>query len=148
MNSIHKIRYDKFIDSRKLRKIPKDTYTEKHHIIPRALGGSDEPENIIRLTAREHFIAHLILWKIYGGSMTYAFMFMSKNVKYSPKLTSKQHARLRQDKPPCTIETRKKISEAKKGKNHHYYNKHMSEEHKHKISESQKGRIVSDMTRL
>lgn len=39
-------------------------YTENHHIIPKCLGGSDEKENIVKLSAREHFICHLLLTKI------------------------------------------------------------------------------------
>ena len=39
-------------------------YVEKHHILPRAFGGSNDKENIARLTAREHFIAHLLLYKM------------------------------------------------------------------------------------
>ena len=37
------------------------TYTEKHHIIPKCLGGSNKKENLVCLTAREHFICHLLL---------------------------------------------------------------------------------------
>jgi hypothetical protein len=61
------------------------TYTERHHICPKA---SDLfPEygdfkafdwNSIELTARQHFIAHWMLWKAYGGSMSTAMLFMSK----------------------------------------------------------------------
>ena len=40
-------------------------YSEKHHIIPRCLGGSDDKENLVILTAREHFLAHYLLTKIY-----------------------------------------------------------------------------------
>lgn len=40
-------------------------YTETHHIVPRCMGGSDLPENLVRLTAREHFIAHALLYKAY-----------------------------------------------------------------------------------
>lgn len=39
-------------------------YTEKHHIIPKSMGGSNEIFNITRLTNREHFVAHLLLLKI------------------------------------------------------------------------------------
>lgn len=42
-------------------------YYEKHHIIPRALGGSDDASNIVKLTAREHYIAHAILVRITDG---------------------------------------------------------------------------------
>lgn len=40
-------------------------YVEKHHIIPRSLGGSDKKHNIVKLSAREHFICHLLLTKMY-----------------------------------------------------------------------------------
>lgn len=40
-------------------------YTETHHIIPTCEGGSDTPENKVNLSGREHFIAHLLLYKIY-----------------------------------------------------------------------------------
>jgi 5-methylcytosine-specific restriction endonuclease McrA len=40
-------------------------YIEKHHIIPKCLGGNDSEENLTRLTAREHYIAHWLLHKIY-----------------------------------------------------------------------------------
>ena len=40
-------------------------YYEKHHIQPKSLGGSNEKENLIKLTAREHFICHWLLVKMY-----------------------------------------------------------------------------------
>ncbi len=39
-------------------------YTEKHHIIPSSLGGSDDVTNLVKLTAREHFICHWLLTKM------------------------------------------------------------------------------------
>jgi hypothetical protein len=42
-------------------------FTEVHHIQPRALGGSDDPENLVSLTYREHFLAHWLLAKITSG---------------------------------------------------------------------------------
>jgi len=41
-----------------------DGYVERHHVVPVSLGGSNEAENIITLTAREHYIAHLLLWRM------------------------------------------------------------------------------------
>lgn len=55
--------YKKFIDSR--RNLIRDGYIERHHIKPRGLGGSDESANLVNLTPREHFFAHLLLYKIY-----------------------------------------------------------------------------------
>ncbi len=43
-----------------------NTYTEVHHIIPRYEGGSDDPENLVRLTYNDHAIAHYIRWLMFG----------------------------------------------------------------------------------
>jgi hypothetical protein len=42
-----------------------NSYKEKHHIIPKCLGGTDEKSNIVELTPKEHFICHLLLCEIY-----------------------------------------------------------------------------------
>ena len=42
-------------------KVNDDTYYESHHILPVSLGGDNMPENLVLLTAREHYIAHLLL---------------------------------------------------------------------------------------
>ena len=41
-----------------------DGYTENHHIVPKSLGGSDLQENLVKLTAREHFVCHWLLTKM------------------------------------------------------------------------------------
>ena len=53
-------------------------YKETHHIIPRSFGGDNIKSNVVQLTAREHYIAHALLWKmkfegIYGSKMAFAF---------------------------------------------------------------------------
>ena len=45
-----------------------ECYTEKHHIIPKCVGGSDVKENLVKLTAREHFLAHKLLVEIYPNN--------------------------------------------------------------------------------
>lgn len=55
--------YSEIIINRKSN--PYIGYTEKHHILPRSLGGNNKAENIVRLSAREHFICHWLLVKIY-----------------------------------------------------------------------------------
>lgn len=55
--------YSELIERAKTRSI--SGYSEKHHIIPKCMNGTDDSENIVKLTAREHFIAHLLLYKIH-----------------------------------------------------------------------------------
>jgi hypothetical protein len=49
---------------------PADGYTENHHIVMRSMGGSDTKDNLVRLTGREHWIAHLLLYKIHRNSQS------------------------------------------------------------------------------
>jgi len=49
---------------------PATGYTEKHHILMKSMGGSDDPDNLVVLTGREHWIAHLLLYKIHKNSQT------------------------------------------------------------------------------
>ena len=74
--------YIRLIEHAKQRTV-QTGYVEKHHILPRSLGGKDEIENMVSLTAREHFIAHLLLAKIYGGKMIYAVFMMSTRKGYT-----------------------------------------------------------------
>ena len=60
--------YYNIIGWAKSRVLPEETYTETHHIVPRSLGGSDDPSNLVKLTAREHFICHLLLPKMTTGT--------------------------------------------------------------------------------
>lgn len=42
-------------------------YTERHHIVPRSLGGDNSEDNLVNLTAREHFVCHVLLTKFTTG---------------------------------------------------------------------------------
>jgi len=44
-------------------------YVENHHIIPRCMGGNDSSVNLVKLIAREHFIAHLLLVKMHPTNL-------------------------------------------------------------------------------
>jgi hypothetical protein len=59
--------YYNIIQRAKLRILSSDIYVEKHHIIPQSIGGDNSESNIVRLTAREHFICHLLLAKMTTG---------------------------------------------------------------------------------
>ena len=72
--------YDAFIADRQRKGRPSG-YVELHHIVPRSLGGSDDPGNLIALSARDHYFAHCCLAKIYGGVMWNALALMTRTQK-------------------------------------------------------------------
>nr|YP_002000413.1 putative HNH homing endonuclease [Oedogonium cardiacum]YP_002000465.1 putative HNH homing endonuclease [Oedogonium cardiacum]ACC97275.1 putative HNH homing endonuclease [Oedogonium cardiacum]ACC97301.1 putative HNH homing endonuclease [Oedogonium cardiacum] len=49
---------------------------EKHHIIPRFDGGTDDPSNLVLVSIKEHVIAHWLRWKVLEKPQDYAaFLF-------------------------------------------------------------------------
>lgn len=95
--------YEQLCSTRKLlgRTKKDDVYYENHHIIPKSLGGTNNIGNLVLLTAREHFIAHLLLYNHYksiGGDsfrkMSYALVSMSSTNKNLNriKLNNRQYA--------------------------------------------------------
>lgn len=63
----YKKHYDSLITRAQHRIIA--SYTENHHIIPRCMGGSDDSNNLVRLTPEEHYVAHQLLIKIHPENM-------------------------------------------------------------------------------
>jgi hypothetical protein len=159
--------HDQIIERAKSRKL--DGYKEIHHIIPRCLGGSDKKSNLVELTAREHFIIHKLLCKIYpdNKSIFYGYYCMAhmknQNQDRGYKVSSKEYEELRrihsqliserQMGHEVTVETRKKLRDANLGKKYtrsNEYRKKLSDAHKGKkktkqhrenLSKSHKGKI-------
>lgn len=107
-----------------------DSYTESHHILPESLGGSDTPENLTNLTAREHFICHWLLTKIYKDGeahwkMLNALRIMraenAKQTRYSNRITARVYDNLKE-------EYSKLQSERMMGENNPMYGRPVSEE--------------------
>jgi hypothetical protein len=75
-----------------------DGYTELHHIIPQSMGGSNDKENLVELTAREHFICHWLLIKMTEGEdrskMLYALNGMKAENRYQQRYHTKITARV------------------------------------------------------
>lgn len=98
----YKLQYDKLISSRllikdsRLKLLKSGEYFELHHIIPKCLGGEGKQRqykhpNLVLLTSREHFIAHLLLLKIYpdNSKIISAFFRMcnrNKNNNHSARI--------------------------------------------------------------
>ena len=71
------------------RILPNKTYIERHHILPKSLGGSNDKSNIANLTAREHFIAHLLLTKFTTGNAKQKMFFAMNRIMNGPNNCSK-----------------------------------------------------------
>jgi len=68
---------------------------ERHHVLPRCLGGEDEPENIVRLSSGDHLFAHILLAKIHGGGLLVAAVRMSGMKRYRGRHARERYQCLR-----------------------------------------------------
>jgi hypothetical protein len=97
--------YNILIDKANNRTLPKVMYTETHHIVPRSFGGTDDKTNLVKLSAREHYVAHMLLWKMrfpstFGSKMAFAFgTFINKFkvTNHTYKITSRVYATFKQE---------------------------------------------------
>ncbi|AWD90586.1 homing endonuclease [Erwinia phage Cronus] len=91
----YKNHYEKLITRAKARVLT--DYKERHHIVPKCLGGTDDPDNIVNLTAEEHFIAHQLLVKIHPGhsGLSFSALSMCQGNKNMQRSNNKQYAWLR-----------------------------------------------------
>jgi hypothetical protein len=137
--------YNQIIERAKNRKL--EGYKEKHHIVPKCLGGLNNKENLVELIAREHFLCHMLLCEIYPNEikLKHALYLMNigkqkhKNANY--KIASRTYERLKKEHSllmvgnktrkgiKCSDETKRKIGEKNKhnkpegfGKKHDGYN--------------------------
>lgn len=122
--------YSSIINSAKSRVV--DGYVEEHHIVPKSLGGSNSIDNLVKLTAREHFICHWLLTKCvekHVEKMKYALWLMAtteNSLQERYKITPKKYEIIKQSLASTfskqhtgrkmTEETKRKISETRKEK--------------------------------
>ena len=92
-------------------------YSEKHHIIPKCLGGTNSKTNIVRLTAKEHYICHKLLCEIHPNEnkLKWAFWRMCnigehKNQNRNYKVTSTEYQRIKTEISKIQSERVKKYS--------------------------------------
>lgn len=129
-------------------------YVESHHILPRCLGGLDNKENLVDLYPEEHYLAHLLLCKIYPNNqkLLYAAMNMTTGSMVSDgKRNNKAYGWLRRqyaesmsgDNNPARRNPNLQKEAAKKR-----VGQKRTEETKARMSAAQKGRTFSEETKL
>jgi hypothetical protein len=67
--------YNQIIERAKNRTL--EGYCEKHHIIPKCMNGTNNMDNIVKLTAREHFLTHWLLHEMYPNNTDLRYSFWS-----------------------------------------------------------------------
>ena len=159
--------YNNIINQAKIRSLSADVYTERHHIIPKSLGGNNKKDNLVYLSAREHFVCHWLLTKMTVGEnkvkMVHAAWTMTRLSKNQQRYTinSRMYESLKLQKSlsmtgknnpmygklpwhagkTLSEETKQKMSNRSIGENNPFYGKQHSEETKQKMSDAKKGRI-------
>jgi len=156
--------YYNIIDRAKSRDLSKETYTEKHHIIPKSLGGLNNKDNLVKLTAKEHRLAHILLPRmtidpLHTKSMWYALWMMlrTKNTNQQRKISkgsafevakikvAENSSQLHKGKT-VSKKTREKLSKSCQGRPSPNKGRAMSENQKQKLSIAHKGKIIAPET--
>lgn len=138
--------HDQIIERAKTenRKKGSDVYYERHHIVPRCMNGTDDDENLVLLTAREHFIIHKLLCEIYPNNRKLLFAFTLFINKFNSNGQLREYRVSSREYERCkrllsihghSNETKEKISKANSGRV-------MSDESNKKRSESAKGKTA------
>ena len=115
--SIYNSIIDRAILENRRRKSKKDItyiYYESHHIIPKCLNGTNAKNNLVLLTAREHFVAHQLLVKIYPNEhkLVFALRMMCS--------ASEKHIRNNTEYKWIREKLAHTLSISQKGKSHGY----------------------------
>lgn len=146
----YKEQYDQLISYRLLNKLEKSKEesgkVETHHILPRSCGGKDEPENLVNLYAKEHFMAHYYLWKMHeNDEFKYqtlnAFWMMCVMSSASQERTYQEYVKMSIEYQEAKIQFAKylsklipkKVTGDKNGQfgKHWYYNPLTNESHRY-----------------
>lgn len=140
---------------------------EIHHIVPRCMGGDDNSDNLVKLSHREHFVAHLLLAHVYNNLKVWAAVICMKG-SHNSYMNSRLYEIARKKRSElmrgnsyaknCIIpeKTRKAIAESNKKRGFTqnmkekctFAGKSHSEEHKEYMRQKMTGRIFSEETKL
>ena len=160
--------YQRIYDNLVLKAVQRgkpDGYFEKHHIVPKCVGGTNAKSNLVFFTAKEHFIAHKVLTKIYPSTpgIWYALVAMGRLQEFKSRIfkserlkayemrrgfkyaeaSKKKMSLAKLGKPsPSPSTTFKKgftpWNAGKRGSEHHMYGTKRTSEQKKRMGEAQK----------
>lgn len=104
--------YEELVELGKTRKLGKTEYSERHHILPRCMGGTDGDDNLVTFTALEHIVAHILLYRMYPDNLKIA-MAADCMLMLDPSSTKERSSYFSQIPLEILAELREKASKAK-----------------------------------
>ena len=134
--------YNDLVNKGKLRGLDKKKlsyYTECHHIVPKCMSGSNDEDNLVLLTAREHVIAHVLLCKIYPDNL--------KIIQSTSAILMKGNKRLGNTSLSFIIKIRENYAKHAKDLARRQLGKEVSSEIREKLSLANKGNVLSNSTK-
>ena len=152
----YQVHYARLIERARGRTL--DGYRERHHVVPRCMGGTNTPSNVVEVTPEEHYVAHQLLVKMHprATGLAVAAVLIAKRAtrnkaygwlrrkhaevmsermrgkEHSPQTVAKLSAAKMGRKHPRTPEWTEKIAAANRGKRH-------THETRSRMSEAQRG---------
>ena len=149
--------YCSLISKRLQNQLPKVEYGENHHIIPKSEGGDNDKSNLVRLSAREHYVAHLLLARIYDDKKMWCALnrlVHGNDFKKYQHVSSRMYQNLKTNYAKFndggrekntgkkrTPEQKERIRQAKLGAKNPMFGKKHSAEARQNLSDSLKGHV-------
>lgn len=125
-------------------------YNEKHHIIPRCIGGTNDKANIVLMPVKYHIMAHMILYRMYPDNykigyalyciMTCSHKSLERKESLEKDFSLRTVTKYRELglKSIRSEESRKHRSKIQLGESNSNYGKHWNQEHKKILSDKTK----------
>ena len=142
--------YNQLVEQARVRALTNDNNTETHHVVPKSLGGSNVRDNLVVLTAREHFVCHWLLTKMVVETKQKYQMWNAFSCMLYRELPGKQRYKVSSrifesiKTAGSNIKSEKFKGEnnpmfGRRGKDHPAFGKKWSDEHRKNASDSHKG---------
>ena len=164
IDNIYTIQYYSIVDQARVR-LPSGTtrkqaklllqYTERHHIIPKSLGGNNTEENLVWLTAEEHLTVHLLLPKMVSEEKHIRKMSLAAVRMANPQSKTQQRI-IGDNLIPEIASIRKEaarlhsayMSNRNRGENNPFFGKHHNDKTKEMQRQSSSDRVITDEMRV
>lgn len=110
---------------------------QTHHIIPRCMGGTDDSDNLVVLTYKEHRICHRLLIEMtegeYKHKMMYAYLLFDNS--YDTSMMPSPQIYCTEESYRKMVETRKRKGSYKRGKDNIFSSPEIIEQVRQRMTE-------------